>query len=217
MRSRHALGAALAALAALACAGPAPEPAADAPPPPSTGPAANFAGTTATATEGPRYGLGRRPSDAQIAAVNIDIEADGAGLPAGSGTVTEGAALYQAKCGMCHGPRGEGMAKVYPALVGPQPAAGFVAFARDPALVRSIGNYWSHATTLYDYIRRAMPLTAPGSLTNNEVYALSAYLLAANEVIPGDARLDATSLKAVKMPARDRFVPDDRRGGPEVK
>jgi cytochrome c len=83
--------------------------------------------------------------------------------------------------------------------------------------VKTVGNYWSHATTLVDYIRRAMPLTAPGSLTNDEVYALSAYLLAANEVIAKDAVLDAAAVMAVRMPARDRFVPDDRRGGPEVK
>lgn len=216
MRLRDALPAAVAAAALLACAAPSSEQPPTGAPAATSGPASNFAGTAATATEGPRYGLGRRASEAQVAAVNIDIQADGGGLPAGSGSATEGATLYQAKCAMCHGPQGQGMAKVYPALVGPQPPE-FAAFARDAALVRSIGNYWSHATTLYDYIRRAMPLTAPGSLTDDEVYALAAYLLAANDVIPKDATLDAASLVAVKMPARDRFIPDDRRGGPEVK
>jgi cytochrome c len=149
--------------------------------------------------------------------VDIDVGTDGEGLPAGKGSAANGAELYKAKCSMCHGPKGEGMGNVYPALIGPSPAGGFEAFARDPGLPRTVGNYWSHATTLYDYVRRAMPLTAPGSLTNDEVYALAAYLLAENEVIPRDATLDSTSLMAVKMPARDRFVPDDRRGGPALK
>jgi mono/diheme cytochrome c family protein len=205
--------AALATAGLLGCSRPAPEPAAA----PAGTEAPNFAGTTATATDGPRYGLGRAATAARIAAEDIDVGTDGEGLPAGHGNVPDGAALFQAKCAMCHGPKGEGMGNVYPALIGPAPAEGFMAFASDPALPRTIGNYWSHATTLYDYVRRAMPLTAPGSLTNDEVYALAAYLLAENQVIPRDATLDSASLMAVKMPARERFVPDDRRGGPAVK
>jgi mono/diheme cytochrome c family protein len=205
--------AALTVAGLLACSQPAAEPAAS----PAGAEAPNFAGTAATASPGPRYGLGRSATGAQIAAVDIDVGTDGEGLPAGKGSVANGAELYQAKCSMCHGPKGEGMGNVYPALIGPSPAGGFEAFARDPGLPRTVGNYWSHATTLYDYVRRAMPLTAPGSLTNDEVYALAAYLLAENEVIPRDAMLDSTSLMAVKMPARDRFVPDDRRGGPALK
>ena len=83
-------------------------------------------------------------------------------------------------------------------------------FASDPSIPRTIGNYWSHATTLYDYIRRAMPLYTPGSLSPDQTYAVTAYLLAANKVIAADAVLDAPALRAVQMPARDRFVPDDR-------
>jgi len=108
------------------------------------------------------------------------------------------------------------MAPVYPALIGREPREGFP-FGTDPKLVRTVGNYWSHATTLVDYVRRAMPLTAPGSLTNDQVYAVSAYLLAANEIIARDAVLDSAAVMAIQMPAKDRFVPDDRRGGPEVK
>ena len=203
----------LAAASLLACNRPAPEPAA----PPAGAEAPNFAGTNASASEGPRYGLGRPAAPAQIVAVDIDVGASGEGLPPGHGSVADGASLFKTKCSMCHGPKGEGMGNVYPALVGLSPAQGFQAFARDPALPRTIGNYWSHGSTLYDYVRRAMPLTAPGSLTNDEVYALAAWLLAENEVIPRDATLDSAALMAVKMPARDRFVPDDRRGGPAVK
>ena len=83
--------------------------------------------------------------------------------------------------------------------------------------MKTVGSYWPYATTLFDYVRRAMPHTAPGSLTNDEVYALTAFLLSANKVIAENAVLDSASLMQVKMPYRDRFVPDTRRGGPEVR
>jgi cytochrome c len=108
------------------------------------------------------------------------------------------------------------MAPVFPALIGREPREGFP-FASDRKLVRTIGNYWPYATTLVDYIRRAMPLTQPGSLGSDEVYSLTAFLLAANGILPETATLDSASLMAVRMPARDRFVRDDRRGGPEVR
>jgi cytochrome c len=166
---------------------------------------------------GQPFGLGRSAAASQIAAWDTDVGPDGRTLPAGRGTVAEGATLYSAQCQQCHGAKGEGMAPAYPALIGrPPEAEGFV-FAKDPKLVHTIGNYWSHATTLFDYIKRAMPLTAPGSLTDSQVYALTAYLLAANEVLPDSATLDAASLRAVKMPYADRFVADDRRGGAEIK
>ena len=118
---------------------------------------------------------------------------------------------------MCHNKAGEGMPPVYPALIGRDPKAEGFHFASDPKLVKTIGNYWPHATTVFDYVRRAMPFTAPGSLSNDEVYALTAFLLAANKVIPAGATLDAQSLRRVKMPYADKFVPDDRRGGAEVR
>lgn len=164
-----------------------------------------------------RYGFGHRPSRAEIATWNTDVGPDGAELPAGRGSVAEGAALYQAKCAMCHNKGGEGMPPVYPALIGRDPKAEGFHFASDPKLVKTIGNYWPHATTVFDYVRRAMPYTAPGSLSNDQAYALTAFLLAANKVIPADATLDARTLRKVKMPYADRFVPDDRHGGPEVK
>jgi len=123
-----------------------------------------------------------------------------------------------AQCASCHGAKGEGTPgnPPNPPLVGREPREGFP-FGNDPKLVRTVGNYWPEATTLFDYIKRAMPLTAPGVLTDDEVYSLTAYLLVANEILPAGATLDSASLVAVKMPAKGRFVPDNRRGGAEVK
>lgn len=163
------------------------------------------------------YGLGRAATPAEVAAVNIDVGPDGEGLPVGSGTAAQGAEIYQKKCAMCHGLTGQGMPPAFPLLVSRDPKAEGFKFASDPKLPRSIGNYWPDATTVFDYVRRAMPLLQPGSLTNDEVYALTAYLLAANDVIAKSASLDSASLMQVKMPYRDRFVADDRRGGKEVK
>lgn len=159
---------------------------------------------------GRRYGLGTTPVRALLVRMDTDVGPDGDGLPPGRGTVPQGDALYRAQCAMCHGARGEGMPPAFPALVGRDPAAEGFRFAEDPALVHTIGNYWPYATTLFDYIKRAMPLLTPGSLTDDEVYALTAYLLAVNDVIPDTTILDATSLRRVRMPYRDRFVPDDR-------
>lgn len=168
------------------------------------------AGNDAVASGAPRFGLGQPAADSAVSTMDHDVAPDGSGLPPGRGSALEGATLYAAQCASCHGQRGEGMAPAFPALVGRDPKAEGFAFASDPKLVKTIGNYWPRATTLFDYIKRAMPLTAPGSLTDDEVYALSAYLLAANDVIPDSATLDAAALRAIRMPARDRFVPDDR-------
>jgi S-disulfanyl-L-cysteine oxidoreductase SoxD len=160
------------------------------------------------------YGLGTAASAAEIAALNTDVAPDGAGLPRGSGDAAKGAALYTTQCASCHGAKGEGAPgnPPGPVLVGREPREGFP-FGNDPKLVRTIGNYWPAATTLFDYIRRTMPLSAPGSLSDDDVYSLTAYLLAANEILPAGATLDSASLMAVQMPARDKFVPDNRRGG----
>ncbi len=141
---------------------------------------------------------------------------DGTGLPPGQGTVLEGRAIFAAKCVACHGATGtEGP---FDRLVGREPREGFP-FGRDPALLsrRTIGNYWPYATTLYDYLARAMPFDRPGTLQPNELYSLVAYLLYVNEIVPEDAVMDATTLSQVVMPARDRFVVDNRRGGPEIR
>jgi len=109
------------------------------------------------------------------------------------------------------------MPPAFPALVGRDPKGEGFPFASDWRITRTIGNYWPEATTIFDYVRRAMPHSAPGSLTNDEVYALTAFLLAANQVISRDAALDSASLMQVKMPYHDKFVRDNRRGGNEVK
>ena len=218
MRTRLSLGAALVAACSRGEPGRAPT-------------ASAAGGVTATTTfasydagaaaggpgQGKRYVFGRTPTRAEVAAWNTDVGPDGRELPPGRGTVAQGEALYQAKCAMCHNRNGEGMAPAYPALIGRDPKAEGFHFASDPKLVKTIGNYWPYATTVFDYVRRAMPYNAPGSLSNDQVYALTAFLLSANRVIPTDATLDAKSLRTVKMPYADRFVPDDRRGGPEVR
>jgi cytochrome c len=163
-----------------------------------------------------RYALGRTATDAEIAARDVDVGPDGEGLPLGSGNAGQGAAVYAAKCASCHGASGEGKPP-YPALIGRDPRAEGFVFGRTPGAPRTIGNYWPYASTVFDYVRRAMPLQAPGSLTNDEVYAITAYLLAANQVIPQAMTLDSASMRGVKMPYVDRFVRDDRRGGKEVR
>lgn len=172
---------------------------------------------TAQAEPVRHYAIGRAATPAEVTAWSTEIGPDGAELPAGSGTVAAGAQIYALKCAGCHGAKGEGMEPAYPALIGRDPKGENFVFASDFHITRTIGNYWPYATTVFDYVRRAMPLTQPGSLSNDDVYSLTAYLLAANQVIPMNSSLDAASLRAVKMPYVDRFVRDDRRGGHEVK
>lgn len=163
-----------------------------------------------------RFGLGQPATAQQIAAWDVDVDTLGHGLPPGSGTAVAGAVIFAQRCAMCHGPNGEGAGNVYPRLIGRDPRVGFP-FGRDPSYVPTIGNYWPYATTLYDYVRRAMPFTAPGSLAPDETYSVVAFLLARNEIISGTAVMNARTLPAVRMPAHDRFVRDDRRGGPEFR
>ncbi len=160
------------------------------------------------------FGFGRRATAQEIASWDLDVRPDGAGLPPGNGTVAQGAQIYATRCGSCHGATGvEGPNN---RLVGRIPGDAFP-FGTDPAQIETIGNYWPYATTLFDYLLRAMPYDAPGSLTPEEVYSLTAYLLYLNEILPEEAVMDAQTLPAVVMPAHDRFVPDDRRGGPEIR
>ncbi len=160
------------------------------------------------------YGIGHPASDSLIAAWDIDILPDGHGLPAGSGTVAQGEKIFAAKCQVCHG--ATGVEGPFDRLVETDAGEDFD-FGRTPGMRRTIGNYWPYATTLYDYINRAMPQTAPGSLGADEVYSLVAFLLYRNEIIPADAIMNAESLPQVVMPAHDRFVPDNRTGGLEIR
>ena len=155
-----------------------------------------------------QFGVGHAVAPAQIAALDVDVAPNGAGLPAGSGTGTAGAAVFAASCASCHGDSGEGRPP-YPQLIG---GPKDVDFSTDAKIPRTIGNYWPFATTLFDYVRRAMPLTAPGSLSADQTYAVTAYLLSREGLIPDTLRLDARSLPLVQMPARRRFIDDDRRG-----
>jgi len=161
------------------------------------------------------FGLGREPG-AEVAAWDRDARPDGAGLPPGRGSVAEGEVVYRQRCAACHGPTGtEGPND---RLVGREPGDDFP-FGRSPDARsrQTIGSYWPWATTVFDYINRAMPQNAPGSLTTNEVYAVTAYLLHLNRIVPADAVMGSAALAVVVMPARDRFVPDDRTGGPVIR
>jgi S-disulfanyl-L-cysteine oxidoreductase SoxD len=153
-----------------------------------------------------RYGIGRTATPAEIAGWNIDIGRDGSGLPPGSGTVSHGRDVFAQQCAACHGDKGEG--GVGDRLMGGQ---GTLV---TPHPVRTVGSYWPFATTLFDYIRRAMPQNAPESLSNDDVYAVSAYILNLNGLLPAEATLDAKSLPSIKMPNRKMFVGDPR---PDVK
>ena len=154
-----------------------------------------------------RLGLGHPADAARIAAWDIDVDAEGHGLPPGQGTVAEGEVLYtQLACSGCHGPAGEG--GVGPKLVGTEPTSGFGEAWKGHE--RTIGNWWPYATTVYDYVHRAMPQTAPGSLSPEQTYALTAFLLAKNGAVPMDFVADADTLPKVKMPTKVKFVQDDR-------
>ena len=178
-------------------------------------PSANRTGLVPPPSVPAHYGLGRAASDSEIRVVNLDVNPAGVGLPEGSGTPAQGATIFAAKCASCHGDSAQGIPPA-PRLMGRIPADSFP-FALQEKAVKTIGNYWPYATTLYDYMRRTMPQTAPGSLTPDELYALTAFLLAKNEIVAADAAMNKSTLPQVRMPARSRFVPDDRRGGPEVK
>lgn len=152
-----------------------------------------------------RFGFGAEATPERIALWDIDVKPDGEGLPPGSGTVAEGEQVYLLYCVQCHGPTGvEGPND---RLVGTEPWG-------DNPTTRTVGNYWPYATTLFDYIRKAMPQLTPGILTADQTYAVIAYILHLNQIVPADAVMDAEALPRIEMPARDRFVVDDRTGGP---
>jgi len=161
-------------------------------------------------------GIGRAATSGEIDRVDIDVMPDGTGLPAGWGTVDGGAAIFALKCAPCHGAEGEGTAAAL-ALVGRRPGDRFDFAEASPAPDKTIGNYWPYATTVFDYVRRAMPYDRPGSLAAEEVYALTAWLLWKNGLIESTSVMDAQTLPAVLMPARDRFVRDDREASPRVR
>lgn len=159
-----------------------------------------------SANQPDHFGFGRAATQKEITAVQAAIPPDGTGLPPGQGTVREGGVLYAAKCAACHGNTGtEGPFNV---LVAPD-TVNAVPFDQTVFRVKAIGNYWPYATTVFDYIRRAMPFTAPGSLTDQEVYSITAWLLYSNLLIDENFVINAHTLPTVVMPARSKYVVSD--------
>jgi S-disulfanyl-L-cysteine oxidoreductase SoxD len=160
--------------------------------------------------------VGRTPTKEEIQAWDIAAGPDGKGLPPGQGTAKDGAPVYAAKCAVCHGPAAEG-GKIGPRLVGGKADLETLTTLRP---VRSVGGYWPYATTVWDYINRAMPRNQAGTLSANETYALTAFILAKSGIIQEDDVMDAKTLPKVQMPNRNGFVPqrfedipDERKRG----
>lgn len=162
-----------------------------------------LAASTAVWAQQDTYDLGRKATDAEIAGWDIDVPPSGVGLPAGSATAAQGKSVYQSNCAACHGPKGHSTA--YPNLVGGQ---GTLA---DDKPVKTVGSYWPYATTLYDYIHRAMPVTAPQSISPEQTYAVTAYILYMNGIVGKDQPVGADTLASIRMPNRDGFVSPDPR------
>jgi cytochrome c len=152
----------------------------------------------ASAVRGETPNLGKPIGEADIAPWDLSIMPDGTGLPAGSGTAAEGARIYAEQCSACHGDNGKGTEHAA-AVVGGPPRATL-----DGG--KTIRNYWPFATTLFDFIRRAMPYSQPNSLSNDEVYALTAYILSLNQLIAEKDAMNAQTLPQVRMPNRDGFI-----------
>jgi len=151
--------------------------------------------------------LGKPVSAGDMKRWDIDIQFDGAGLPPGSGTAAQGAPLFVEKCAACHGDGGRGSDLAKRGLPAPPALVSSVKFKPIDASTTSIANYWPYAPPLFDYIRRAMPWNEPRTLTDSQVYALTAYILAEGKVIDAKLVLNAKSLAAVKMPNRNGFRP----------
>jgi len=158
--------------------------------------AAILAAAEVAGAQGP--GLGRPVSSDEVRKIDITVTPDGRGLPAGSGSVSGGATVYAKYCQSCHGEKGAGKPQ--------DQLTGGLGTLSSPKPVKTPASYWPVATTLFDYIRRAMPIAAPQSLSNDEVYAVTAYILSIDGIVPNDAVLDAKSLPQVKMPNKDGFV-----------
>jgi mono/diheme cytochrome c family protein len=149
--------------------------------------------------EGPN--LGQPIPQPDLAPWDLTVMPDGTGLPPGSGTPAQGKDLFAAQCSICHGDGGKGGIAAVLVMDDPPPLSG-------PGSIKLIGNFWPTATTIFDFIRRAMPFTQPRSLSDDQVYALTAYLLYMNKVIGESDVMDAKTLPQVKMPNRDNFFPE---------
>ena len=152
--------------------------------------------------QAPKYAVGRTPTPEEVKAWDISVAPDGTGLPEGSGTAAQGKDVYASKCAKCHGGQGQGGDDA--------PLVGGQGTLRNPKPLKTVGSYWPYATTLFDYVNRAMPFKQPGTLTPNQVYAVVAQVLFLNGIIAENAVMDAKTLPQVKMPNRDGFVRDPR-------
>jgi len=156
--------------------------------------------------QSPKYGVGRTPTEEELRGWAISIAPDGKGLPPGRGTAAEGKEQYANRCAKCHGANGQGKDSV--ALAGGQGSL------KGPKPLKTVGSYWPHATTVFDYVRRAMPFDRPGTLSDGQVYSLTAYVLYLNGLVKEGDVIDAQSLPKVRMPNREGFVADPR---PDVR
>ncbi|MBT8069247.1 MAG: c-type cytochrome [Xanthomonadales bacterium] len=150
-----------------------------------------------------QYGIGKAATAEEIAGWDIDIRPDGKGLPPGSGSVEDGEMMYEEKCASCHGSFGEGVGR-YPVLSGGEGSL------TEPRPEKTVGSYWPYASTLWDYIHRAMPFTQPQSMSDDEVYAITAYVLYLNDLVEDDFVLTAETFTSIEMPNQDGFFLDDR-------
>jgi S-disulfanyl-L-cysteine oxidoreductase SoxD len=161
-----------------------------------------------TPTAGGGLGIGRSATKKEIAAIDIDVMPDGAGLPAGRGTYQQGEKLYAERCASCHGEKLEGIKQTgAPALI------GYRGSLNTDAPVKTVESYWPYASTLFDYVHRAMPMNEPGSLSADEVYSLSAFILGKANILPKDKELNFKNFREIKMPNAKGFVQDPRPGG----
>lgn len=165
-----------------------------------------FATALVIAAQSPKYGVGRTPTGQDIRALGATVAPDGAGLPEGSGSAVDGRAVFMQRCAKCHGDKGAG--DIGPPLVGGQ---GTLATAKP---LKTVGSFWSHSTSVWNYVNRAMPFNQPGLLTPPEVYAAVAYVLYLNGIVGEKDVLNAKTLPKIRMPNRDGFVPDPR---PDIK
>ena len=166
--------------------------------------------TAAALGQAPQYKLGRPAAPEEIRDLNISVAPDGSGLPKGRGTVAQGRQIYKNLCANCHGDQGQGTSQ-YPALAGGQGTLN----SKDP--VRTVGSFWPYATTVWDFIHRTMPYQKPGSLTVDETYSVTAFVLFINGIVDEKADLNERNLPQVKMPNRNGFIPDPRPDVPSTK
>lgn len=160
----------------------------------------------AALAQSPKYGVGRTPTPGEIRQWDISVRPDGKNLPSGRGSVAEGKEIYAKRCSKCHGDSGQGGDSV--------PLVGGRGTLNTSKPLKTVESYWPYATTLFDYINRAMPFKSPGMLATDQVYDVTAYVLFLGKIVPENAVLDADSLAKIRMPNRDGFVPDPR---PDVK